>query len=89
MNNEEKARELAGDKTRLLRRLMGAKAVLTPINKRRMSRPFFDFENRRLVSEDGKWMLQWQLRNYPGDSIAPHNQQTSEGVVHFVPAQPI
>lgn len=84
MDNEAKAMELAGNKSRLLRRLKAAKAVLTPANRRRMVRPFFEFEGKRLVSGDRKWALQWQVRDYPGAPVSPRNQQTSEGVVRLV-----
>jgi hypothetical protein len=41
----------------------------------------FDFENKRLITREGKWILQWKIRKYPDKPISYENQQTSVGTV--------
>lgn len=43
-----------------------------------------DFENKRLVSSDGKYALQFQTRRYPDRKESYDNQQTSTGYVAVV-----
>lgn len=44
----------------------------------------FDFDNKRIVSSDGKLALQWMLRDRPDQPESYRNQQTNQGVVRLV-----
>jgi hypothetical protein len=82
-NNEEKARELAKDRKRLHQRLLSAKDCLD-ITVRTHHTPWvFNFQAKRLVSKNRKFILQWQVRKYPEMPVSYENQQTSTGTVIF------
>ena len=44
----------------------------------------FDFENKRLVSDSGRFALQWRIRLHPDQPESYENQQTNCGTVVFV-----
>ena len=80
MTNEEKARELGNDRKRLLMRLKEAKSVLSREIFKAFGKGTFDFQNRRLVGDNG-YELQWSLRANPDMPESYDNQQTSVGSV--------
>jgi hypothetical protein len=81
--NEQKAKVLIKSRDALLRRLLEAKSLLTSEYRKAFKRYSYDYNNRRLVSECGKFRLQWKLRPMSNKPIGPDNQQTSVGIVTF------
>jgi hypothetical protein len=81
MTNEQKALKVAASKTQLRKRLNDAKSVLTDGVRERFKNPTFDFEGKRLISDDGKIALQWLTRPYPDQPEGYENQQTNRGCV--------
>lgn len=84
MDNEAKAVKLGENRRELLRRLMEARAKLVGWYRKQFKNPWFEFENKRFISEDGKLALQWQVRDFLDSSISPRNQQTSIDSVYLV-----
>ena len=84
MTNEEKAIALGSNRTKLRARLMSAKAVLDRGMALLFSDNTFDFENKRLVSDSGRFALQWRIRLHPDEPESYENQQTNCGTVVFV-----
>lgn len=82
--NEEKAIALGNNRTKLRARLMGAKAVLDRGMALLFSNNTFDFENKRLVSDSGRFSLQWRTRLRPHEPESYDNQQTNCGTVVFM-----
>lgn len=82
--NERAALELSNNRKALLRRLKDAVTVLTPEWKKRMKGATFDFQNRCLVSVKGDYVLQWKLRERPGEPPSSGNQQTNCGTVVLI-----
>lgn len=82
--NEERAIALGNSRTKLRARLMGAKAVLDRGMALLFSNNTFDFENKRLVSDSGRFALQWRIRLHPNQPETYENQQTNCGTVVFV-----
>jgi hypothetical protein len=82
--NEEKAIALGKNRRRLRARLMSAKAVLDRGMALLFSDNTFDFENKRLVSDSGRFALQWRVRLHPDQPESPDNQQPNCGTVVFV-----
>ncbi|KKN01179.1 hypothetical protein LCGC14_1130200 [marine sediment metagenome] len=74
---EQKAKELGLDKTRLL----DARLTMTLSARKDFGKGMYQFNHRRLVSDDGTWALVWQLRKQPNEPISYENQQTSIGTV--------
>jgi len=83
MTNEQKALALGNSPTRLRARLMGAKAVLDRGVALLFSKITFDFENKRLISDSGRFALQWRIRLHPDQPESYENQQTNCGTVVF------
>jgi hypothetical protein len=84
MTNEQKALALGNNRTRLRGRLMNAKAVLDRGMALLFSDNTFDFENKRLVSDSGRFALQWRIRLHPDQPESYENQQTNCGTVVFM-----
>ena len=84
MTNEESAIALGNSRTKLRSRLMGAKAVLDRGLALLFSDNTFDFENKRLLSDSGRFTLQWRIRLHPDQPEGYENQQTNCGTVVFV-----
>ena len=82
--NEEKAIALGNNRKKLRARLMGAKAVMDRGVSLLFSENRFDFENKRLVSDSGRFSLQWRIRLHPNQPEGYENQQTNCGTVVFV-----
>ena len=80
----EKAEAIGNDKALLKKRLMEAKSVLTAEFRHVFGVTVFDFENKRLVSWDGKYALQWKVRDFPDKPESYNNQQTNTGNVWVV-----
>jgi len=60
--NEDEARALGQDKERLKRRLLDARLILEKEYRREFGKGRFNFDKKRLISDDGNMILQWQLR---------------------------
>ena len=84
MTNEEKAIALGNNRKKLRARLMGAKAVMDRGMSLLFSENTFDFENKRLVSDSGRFTLQWRVRLHPEQPEGTSNQQTNCGTVVFI-----
>jgi hypothetical protein len=82
--NEEQAIALGKNRRKLRARLMGAKTVLDRGMALLFSENRFDLENKRLVSDSGKFSLQWRIRVHPDQPEGYENQQTNCGTVVFV-----
>jgi hypothetical protein len=84
MSNEELAQRIGNSKTLLRKRLAETRSCLDA-DIAKMFRPgVFDFERKRLVSNCGKYCLQWKVRQYPEKPTDYNNQQTSTGYVRLV-----
>lgn len=82
MTNSEMQAEVVGSTKKLLKqRLIEAKNVLAKQYRPHFVNFTFDADNKRLVSGDGKYALQWQMRERPEEEISYKNQQTSRGCV--------
>jgi len=77
---EQKAIALSQNKAELHRRLLDAKTVLTNQYKSGFGAGAFDFENKRLIGDNGL-VLQWQTRSHPELPESYDNQQTTVGTV--------
>ena len=82
--NEEQATALGNSPTKLRARLMSAKSLLDRGMALLFSENTFDFENKRLVSDSGRFSLQWRIRLHPDQPESYDNQQTNCGTVVFV-----
>ena len=84
MTNEQKALAISNNRTRLRSRLLGAKAVLDRGIALLFSKNTLDFENKRLISDSGRFALQWRIRLHPDQPESYENQQTNCGTVVFM-----
>lgn len=84
MTNYDKAVAVSNNKSQLKQRLARAKSCLNDYYSKLMQNSVFDFENKRLVSKCGKYMLQWLVRFKPDAPISYENQQTNVGCVILV-----
>ena len=82
--NEGKAIALGNSRTKLRARWMNTKATLDRGLALLFSENTFDFENKRLVSDSGRFSLQWRVRLHPDQPESYENQQTNCGTVVFV-----
>jgi hypothetical protein len=82
--NEEQAIALGNNRKKLRARLMGAKSVLDRGMALLFSDNTYDFGNKRLVSDSGRFSLQWRIRLHPDQPESYDNQQTNSGTVVFV-----
>lgn len=82
---ERLAFESVSTPAKLKQRLASAKAVWSEASKERIRFDLsnIDFEHKRLVSDCGGYVLQWQLRDNPAMPESYANQQTTVGVVRF------
>jgi len=81
--NEEEAIAVAKDKRALTKRLKGSVLSLKPEYRKLFKDATVDFQKKRLVSSDGRYVMQWLVRDMPGKPESPNNQQTNQGVVTF------
>ena len=81
---ERRATEFSKSRADLDKDLANAKAGLPDDLKARFGKGKFDFENKRLVSDDGTITLQWKMRNRPGEPISETNPQFSKGTVEII-----
>ena len=81
---ERRAVELSKSRADLAKDLDSAKTGLPDDLKARFGKGKFDFENKRLVSDDGTITLQWKMRNRPGEPISETNPQFSKGTVEII-----
>lgn len=73
---QQEAYALSRDESRLYKRLQAAKLLLLPEYQVIFRRAEFDFKNKRLLSRDGKFALQWFMKDPEGQRYLP------EGVVY-------
>jgi hypothetical protein len=78
-----KAQTLSGNRKQLRQRLTEARNVLNASLRASFGKGTFDFENKRLVGDNGV-ILQWRLRDHPDQPPSYQNQQTSRGTVVVV-----
>ncbi len=83
--NEDKARTVGNDPNQLRVQLLTARSLLEKRIKQGNWKSFeIDFSNKRIVSDDGRYALQWKLRHNPDEPESYDNQQTSVGCVEVV-----
>ena len=80
----EKAEAIAADRKLLKKRLNEAKSCLTTEFKHIFGATVYDFENKRIISQDGRYALQWKVREFPDKPTGYRNQQTNCGSVFVV-----
>lgn len=83
MTREQKAIALGNDPKRLRQRLNQAKAMLYRDVAALFKGAKFDFENKQLLSNCGRYALAWRLRRFPDRQEDYLNQQTSTGDVYI------
>ena len=81
LSNEKKAMAVGNDKDLLLKRLNGAKSIFIGYIKKQFENAKFDFENKKLVGDNG-YYLQWKLRKNP--NIPTHRRNNDQSSVGFV-----
>ena len=82
---EKKAIELGEDRKKLIKRLYEAMSCLSePVLKHFRWSVRFDFKQKRMLSKDGVYALQWKIRRHPNEPDSYDNQQTSQGYVALV-----
>lgn len=84
MDKETQAK-FVGDSPKLLKKmLLESKETLDKEIRKKFAKPKFDFDNKRLVSEDGTIALEWRVRLKPNSPESYKNQQTSRGITVLV-----
>jgi len=73
--NETKARAIGNNPATLRKRLVESASMLK--DRTTFKAATFDFENKRLVSKDGGYALEWRIRKDPTKPEIYENQQTS------------
>jgi len=81
---ERLALECVSTPAKLRKRLNEARSRLADWIRPRFRNATLDVANKRLLSEDGKVALQWQLRRKPEEPESYENQQTNTGMVYCV-----
>lgn len=81
MTNEELALDLSENRKRLKQRLLEARAVLSKNMAVYFKKYTYSFEDKCIISECGRFKLQWKLRERPHEPESYANQQTSRGTV--------
>ena len=81
MTLEEEAKEFGSNPRNVAARLRETIAVLNTPARQDFTMRRFDLANKRILSNDGSYCLQWQTRKYPHSPISYRNQQTSVGTV--------
>ena len=84
MTSEQLAAAVGSSRAMLRRRLHDARSCLIRELKPKFRNGKVDFHNKRLVSECGRYALQWRLRREPDKPESYENQQTNIGSVSFV-----
>lgn len=80
---EEQAREYGNDRVGLRKALKSATLLLDGKLQPLFRKGRFDFNAKRLYTEDGRACLEWRLRQNPAGPVGYENQQTSVGVIVF------
>lgn len=84
-SNEDKAIDVGNDPNQLRVQLLTARSLLEKRVKQTNWKSYeIDYVNKRIVSDDGRYALQWKLRPNPDEPISYNNQQTSVGCVEVV-----
>lgn len=80
MTNEDAALQMASNRKQLKAYLTEIKLLLVRELREGFGKGAFDFENRRLIGDNGI-ILQWKLRQHPDQPESYPNQQTRRGYV--------
>lgn len=75
---------VGADRKELLKCLKEAKSVLKKCFCKMFVSFRYDFDGNRLVSENGKFAIQWQTRTFPHKPESYTNQQTNVGTCSLV-----
>lgn len=81
---EQKAIAVGNDPKLLRERLMYTHDCLRREWKSMFSKKRMDFTNKRMLSDDGRWAIQWQVRPYPELPESYENQQTNWGETKLI-----
>ena len=81
---EKQAIAIGNNKDKLKERFAQAKSVLDKTTATLFKDATYDFDNKRLVSKDGNYALQWKIRDNPEEPSSYANQQTNAGVVSLI-----
>lgn len=81
---EKQAIAIGNNKDKLKERFAQAKSVLDKTTATLFKDATYDFDNKRLVSKDGNYALQWKIRDNPEEPSSYTNQQTNAGVVSLI-----
>jgi len=84
MSNEEMAREVGNTPRLLKQRLLDAHDCLRDENKKIFSQKRIDYKEKRMISDNGDYALQWMLRSHPDWPESLGNQQTNRGTIRVV-----
>jgi len=82
--NEALSLALGNDKAALKKRLLSARSCLKKPFLDKFKKKIYDFENKRMTSDDGSMALQWLTRLSPHAPPSYDNQQTTVGKVTVV-----
>lgn len=80
---EQMAIAIGNSRTKLRARLLRALSILNSVIRAGFRNARFDFEGKRLISDNGKVALQWHVRDLPDQPESYVNQQTTTGTVHL------
>lgn len=86
---EARAYRLGTDRKRLEYRLREARNCLVPELRAKFGRGRFNFREKRLESDCGKFAIVWRLRAKPDEPVSYENQQTSAGFIGVSELTPI
>ena len=78
---EQKAIAIGDDKKQLTRRLLDARYCLKDEYRKLFKKKKVDFKHKSMLSDCGKYVLIWRIREYPDEPESYNNQQTSNGTV--------
>ena len=78
---EQKAIDVGNDKKQLTRRLLETRYCLKKEYRKLFTKKKVDFKHKSMLSDNGKFVLIWRIREYPDEPESYNNQQTSNGTV--------
>ena len=83
MTNEQKSIAIRDYKKALTRQLLEARSCLKNEYRKLFTKKKVDFKYKSMLSDNGKFVLIWQVRSYPDEPESYNNQQTSQGCVEL------
>ena len=84
MTREQKAIAIGNDTDKLKKRLLEARSVMDRAFQLFFKKYVYCFKRKCLISNCGRWALQWRIREHPDQPESYENQQTNRGTVVFV-----